>query len=82
MFFWGNRARPGECAPGVVCRRRWQRLPTLGDPFLCLAAERRDLNVNNVLVYSLDYIRLNVKIADFGLSRELEAGVKATMTGA
>ena len=47
-----------------------------------MAAERRDLNVNNVLVYSLDYIRLNVKIADFGLSRELEAGVQATMTGA
>jgi serine/threonine protein kinase len=44
-------------------------------------ASARDLNTNNVLVYSLDYIRLNVKIADFGLSRELEAGVQSTMTG-
>lgn len=39
----------------------------------------RDLNTNNVLVYALEYELLNVKIADFGLSKEV---VKDTsMTG-
>ena len=41
----------------------------------------RDLNTNNVLVYSLDSDNLNVLVSDFGLSRELEAGVATTMTG-
>ena len=40
-----------------------------------------DLNTNNVLVYCLEYDRLNVRVSDFGLSRELEAGVATTMTG-
>ena len=42
----------------------------------------RDLNPNNVLVYNLDPGNISVKVADFGLSRELEAGVVATMTSA
>ncbi len=33
-----------------------------------------------MLVYSLDTNNVNVKVSDFGLSRELEAGVAATMT--
>jgi serine/threonine protein kinase len=42
---------------------------------------RRDLNPNNVLVYTLEPGNVHVKIADFGLSRELETGVTNTMTG-
>jgi hypothetical protein len=38
-----------------------------------------DLNSNNVLVTSLDYATLNVKVSDFGLSRELERD--ETVTG-
>ena len=45
----------------------------------CRRTSNRDLNTNNVLVYSLQYDQLNVRIADFGLSREM---VKDTsMTG-
>ena len=42
---------------------------------------RRDLNPNNVLVYKLEPGVVEVKIADFGLSRELETGVVKSMTG-
>jgi len=41
----------------------------------------RDLNPNNVLVYTLEVGKVHVRVADFGLSRELETGVTNTMTG-
>lgn len=39
----------------------------------------RDLNPNNVLVYDLHHDTLNVKVADFGLSKEV--ALEQTMTG-
>jgi serine/threonine protein kinase len=38
----------------------------------------RDLNPNNVLVFEIVYEKLNVKVSDFGLSRELEMDVSMT----
>ena len=38
----------------------------------------RDLNTNNVLVYSIAYGTLNVRIADFGLSREMAKDTSMT----
>ena len=37
-----------------------------------------DLNPNNVLVYEIEYEALNVKVSDFGLSRELERNTSVT----
>ncbi len=41
----------------------------------------RDLNPNNVLVYKLSNAAVDVKVADFGLSKEVETGVVNSMTG-
>ena len=64
--------RLSVCCMGIVCACHCA--------CHCLSLPR-DLNPNNVLVYTLEVGKVHVRVADFGLSRELETGVTNTMTG-
>lgn len=78
------QASPSSPVPPVTPAMAMKVLYQIACGAMCLHSRsitHRDLNTNNVLVYCLEYERLNVRVSDFGLSRELEAGVAATMTG-